>query len=179
MNEPADWSFSGANSLRLRVAPGTNFWQRTKHGRSLDNGHFLSLIVAGDFDMEVAALAYPNSQYDQAGLMARASDRSWIKTSAEFERPGWSRLGVVVTNDGWSDWSSQDVARTDYRFRVRRRGADFFIDVAAIEGPWSQIRVAHLVEGERPLSVGVYACAPVGNGFDARFEGFRLEQLGS
>lgn len=44
----------------------------------------------------------------EAGLMVRFSKDTWLKTSVEYIPDDNSKLGVVVTKNGYSDWSSQD-----------------------------------------------------------------------
>jgi regulation of enolase protein 1 (concanavalin A-like superfamily) len=43
------------------------------------------------------------------GLMIQCSPSCWLKCSVEAGAPGQpSQLGVVATNGGFSDWSTQD-----------------------------------------------------------------------
>ena len=106
--EPARWQLQPG---RLRVEPDaeTDFWQRTHYGFQVDNGHFLFAEVAGPFRLATQVRFEPAHQYDQAGLMVRLSADCWLKTSVEHEPGPINRLGVVVTNAGYSDWSTQDV----------------------------------------------------------------------
>ena len=151
----------------------TDFWQQTHYGFRPDNGHFLYALAPGDFVMTTQVQFRPVHQYDQAGLMVRVSPDCWLKTSVEFEPHGASRLGAVVTNGGWSDWSTQDWpgGRNSIRFRVRRSGADYIIEQAWAVSGWTQIRMAHLAEdpGDQPVAAGVYACSPTAAGFLAEF----------
>ena len=164
--------------LVVASAAGTDFWQRTHYGFRADNGHFLFAAWAGDFVLTTTVRFCPVHQYDQAGLMVRLSPACWLKTSVEFEPDRPSRLGAVVTNHGWSDWSTQDVPHglDAIALRVRREGADYIVEHAAADrgGPpdWSQMRIAHLAEdeGSGPVRCGLYACSPKGAGFVAEFE---------
>ena len=70
--------------------------------------------------------------------MVRLSPECWLKTSVEFEPGEPSRLGAVITNHGWSDWSTQDLdpaLARDVAFRVTRRGADYLVE--AVVGRWT------------------------------------------
>jgi regulation of enolase protein 1 (concanavalin A-like superfamily) len=80
-----------------------DFWQRTHYGFEADNGQILFAPVAGDFVLATQVRFHPVHQYDQAGLMVRVSPSGWLKTSAEYEPIGPSRLAAVVTNDTSSD----------------------------------------------------------------------------
>ena len=177
LNLPARWRV-GPAGLVVRPAAQTDFWQRTHYGFRADNGHFLHLKVAGDFSVTTRVRFHPAHAYDQAGLMVRVGRSCWIKTSVEYEPNGPCKLGAVVTNRGWSDWSLQDFprSRNEVRLRIRREAQDFRVEWARGPGAgWQLIRVAHLHGGAgRPVLCGVYACSPKGGGFRAEFGFLRV-----
>ena len=178
-NPPPDWS-PGRDGLVVRTAAGTDFWQGTHYGFRVDNGHLFAARVEGDFVLETEVVAAPVHQYDQAGLMVRLSERCWLKTSVEAEPGEPSRLGSVVTNAGWSDWSPRISTPTwpatspsgsPARCRLPGRGRD------RADGRWSQIRLGRLHEDEGgPVLAGLYACSPKGEGFAATFKRLRIER---
>jgi len=174
LNPPPDWSIDRAtSSLRMMPAANTDFWQQTHYGFRADNGHLLFTEVSGDFTITTRVRFHPAHQYDQAGLMVRANALCWIKTSVEHELDGPNRLGVVVTNHGFSDWSMQDFPRNENAvwLRIRKDAQDFVVEFARGEGVnWCLLRVAHLrVEGGAALQCGLYACCPKGGSFRAEF----------
>jgi uncharacterized protein len=180
LNPPACWYIdSGESKLVVMADSKTDFWQRTHYGFRADSGHFLGVEVGAEGAVEVSVSALPAHQYDQAGLMLRASEDCWLKTSVEYEGSGASQLGAVVTNHGFSDWSLQDFTggTYSYRLRVRWEKDDLFVEYADVEGePWRLIRVAHLFrESEAPLHCGLYACSPKGAGFQAQFQSLHIE----
>jgi regulation of enolase protein 1 (concanavalin A-like superfamily) len=103
--------------------------------------------------------------------MVRHSPSCWLKTSVEHEPGARGRLGAVVTNHGYSDWSTQPFAGDEVWLRVRREGADYIVDASEDGQAWEQIRMAHLAEDDGKLGVacGVYACSPKAAGFAAEF----------
>jgi uncharacterized protein len=105
---PPRWQL-GPEGLRFGTMAGTDFWQGTHYGFRVDNGHALLAEIGGDFALETRVRTQPVHQYDQAGLMVRLTPECWLKTSVEHEPGAPSRLGAVITNDGWSDWSTQDL----------------------------------------------------------------------
>ena len=114
--------------------------------------------------------------------MVRLSPQCWLKTSVEFEPGEPSRLGAVVTNAGWSDWSTQSIdpeAGRQVAFRITRRGADYLVEAALGQGAgWSQIRLARLHDDKGgPVTAGLYACSPKEAGFAAAFRYLRVERL--
>lgn len=179
---PPPYASSGGSLLEVRPAAQTDFWQRTHYGFRADTGHLLALDVEGDFRCETELTFRPAHQYDQAGLMVRLSPDCWLKTSVEYEPEGLCRLGAVVTNGGYSDWSTQDFdpGLRMVAFRVDREGSDYMVFYRAPPAAdWTQIRVAHLMEDQGgPVQVGLYACSPKGAGFEVRFDYIRIDGRG-
>jgi uncharacterized protein len=177
--EPARWSIeSPRHCLRIEPNSGTDFWQRTHYGFEADNGHLLFTPVAGDFVLTTKVRFHPVHQYDQAGLMVRVSPSCWLKTSVEYEPVGPSRLGAVVTNYAYSDWSTQGFASGpgEVWLRARREGDDYLIDASADGSRWEQLRISHLHEGRgQPVLCGLYACSPRGPGFMAEFDHLTID----
>jgi regulation of enolase protein 1 (concanavalin A-like superfamily) len=132
----------------------------------MDNFTFSARV---DFD-------YVN-QFDQCGLIFWLDAENWCKVSIEYENAAYSRLGSVVTNNGYSDWATTDlITPTSFFYRVSRRGPDFLLESSPTGIDFRQMRVFHLHRlGEttlemgrtpqlpppaQPVEVGVYACSP-------------------
>ena len=177
LNPPPFWTVNSA--LIVRPSEKTDFWQETHYGFRADNGHFLYTEVAGDFTISTKLRFHPAHPFDQAGLMVRAGPHYWIKTSVEHEPEGPGKLGAVVTNHGFSDWSVQDFPRSirEVSLRIRREGSDFTVEFARRpRTPWKMLRIAHLeVAPGAPLACGLYACSPKEAGFRAEFNFLRIE----
>ncbi len=183
---PKHWT-SGDSRLIVHPEDHTDFWQRTHYGFSADNGHFLHCEVAGNFVVSTAVRSFPLHQYDQSGLMVRCSPTCWLKTSVEFEPDGPCRLGVVITRDGFSDWSTQDfpAGEDTIQLRVQVKGQDVQVEFEAPgagsiteRARWSQIRLGHLpIPQGSAVQAGVYACSPKGAGFRAEFLHLTIESL--
>jgi uncharacterized protein len=181
LNEPPAWEVRG-ETLIATAGPRTDFWRTTHYGFVRDNGHLWFRQWEGDFVAEVTVTGDYRDQYDQAGLMVRHSADCWLKTSVELEPGEPSRLGAVVTNAGWSDWSTQSIdpeAGRQAAFRITRRGADYLVEAALGQGAgWSQIRLARLHDDTGgTVTAGLYACSPKEAGFAAVFRYLRIEPL--
>ena len=165
-----------ADKLVVTTVPGTDFWQRTHYGFNKDNGHCLLTKIKNDFLMEVKTSFSPNKQYDQCGLMVRIDQDNWIKTSVEFESPGHSLLGSVVTNNGFSDWAMIDINQSinEMWFRIQSRGKDFLIEYSHNGNVWHQQRITHLHKDFTDLDIGIYACSPMDSSFVSEFENLRI-----
>jgi regulation of enolase protein 1 (concanavalin A-like superfamily) len=178
MNPPSSW-FVDADESVLVVMPRANsdFWQRTHYGFRSDTGSFLYVKREKNFYMSTRVHLLPKHQYDQAGLMVRISADCWIKTSVEYEVEKPSVLGAVVTNDGYSDWSTQEYRGDTIEFQITRKGADYLVHWRESEQPWRQLRICHLHEdnGENPVLCGLYACCPKRAGLVAKFDYLMIE----
>jgi uncharacterized protein len=183
---PPDTWWINNPGLVIEPQGKTDYWQRTHYGFVADNGHFLFIPQEKDFILTTRVHVYPIHQYDQAGLMVRISPQFWIKTSVEYEPEGPSRLGVVVTRNGYSDWSTQNYISksNELELRIKRKAEDYVveyreprIELLGEVNKWVQIRMAHL-EGEEgvPLKCGLYACSPIAGGFRAEFMYLSVEE---
>src|SRR5262245_55673602 len=101
LNEPKVWNVSG-DTISLITEAKTDFWQSTFYGFKHDNGHFYFDRIAGDFTAELSFSAAYEEHYDQAGLMLRFSERSWLKAGVEYVN-GKCTLATVLTREQ-SDW---------------------------------------------------------------------------
>jgi len=164
------------NRLKINSSPDTDFWQRTHYGFQRDNGHCFLTDIQGDFSMTVRTGFHPRKQYDQCGLIVRLDSENWIKASVEFESENHSRLGSVVTNNGYSDWATIDVnsqVQTMW-YRIQSRGNDFLIEYSPDGDQWMQLRITHLLSPFEKIAVGVYSCSPMDSTFEALFDNFEL-----
>jgi len=173
--------------LVIKPDAKTDYWQKTHYGFVVDNGPFLHLELEGDFNLSTRVRFHPAHQYDQAGLMVRFSPDYWIKTAVEHEPDGPARLGAVVTDHGYSDWSTQNAPAnlSELELKVKREGNDYLVYYREVNLPgaseggkdWTQIRMAHLQPPEMtPIQCGLYACSPIGGGFRAEFDYLRVER---
>jgi len=166
------------DGLEIITDVETDFWQRTHYGFQRDNGHCLFTRLAGNFRVSTQARFMPETQYDQCGLMVRADAGHWIKLSTELENQHISRLGSVVTNQGYSDWATQDVRSdiTERWYRISRCENDFLLESAEDGQDWKQLRITHLHNAPETLEVGLYACSPIGANFCCRFPCLKIDE---
>ncbi|ACK69598.1 protein of unknown function DUF1349 [Gloeothece citriformis PCC 7424] len=176
-NEPQDWKIE--NSCLIIRPEKTDFWQKTHYGFERDNGHCLLYQASGDFSLTTGVKFRAKHQYDQAGLIIRYSKDFWLKTSVEYEDKQLSRLGVVVTNFGYSDWSTQDFSSTIDKiyFKIIKQGQDYTVQFQVNDASWSQLRIAHLHQEALEVQCGLYACSPVEIGYQAEFDFIEIQQL--
>jgi uncharacterized protein len=181
--EPQSWSLDPERSrLTLRTDENTDYWQRTHYGFQADNGHYLYAETDRNFRLTTKVEAFPKSKYDQAGLMIRFSEDAWVKTSLEYIPGGLSKLGAVVTNRGYSDWSTQQVPldseSVHVYVRISRIARNVYVDFSWDGEVWNQIRIAHLdIPDPASVMAGLYACSPQGKDQVVHFDFLTLEEL--
>ena len=171
-NAPAKWSDDGT-VIRVTSEPKTDFWRKTHYGFIRDNGHFYHRPVEGDFEARVKFSGHYTDLYDQAGLMIRADETTWIKCGIEFVH-GQQYVSAVVTRD-YSDWSVVPLAHPPEAvwLCVIREGATAEVSFSLDAVDYTMIRTAHLTSAPT-VSVGIMCASPEGDGFDSVFGAFSV-----
>lgn len=175
LNEPPGVERDG-EALVVTTARNTDFWQRTAYGFVHDDGHFLGAPFAPEAAIEVTFRADFTEQFDQAGLMLRASPELWLKTGVEVT-DGAPFASVVVTKER-SDWSVAPLpphaVEHALTFRASRKGDAVTVRYRVREEPhWHLLRVAH-VPPQAELMAGPMCCSPTREGLSVRFEPVRV-----
>jgi regulation of enolase protein 1 (concanavalin A-like superfamily) len=167
LNQPKLWSRKGG-VLTMRAEPKTDFWRKTFFGYVTDNGHLVSRAIAGDFRATVNVSGDFESQYDQAGLMARLHPSCWMKCGVEYV-DGVQNVSSVFTRD-FSDWAGvpRESAAESMWFRLVRKGSALTFSFSLDGRTFREVRQGHLTDA-RSVQVGVMAAAPEGGGFTVSF----------
>lgn len=178
--------------VEIVTDPGTDFWQRSYYGFRNDNAPALLVESALNFTWTAKAAFEYRQQFDQCGLVVYLDSDNWFKAGVEYENAGFSRLGSVVTNLGYSDWATTDITPPAFIwYRLSRRGPDFLIESSLDGQTFQQMRIFHMhLLGEttaemgashapmpagKAIRFGLYACSPNPSSFTARFSDFKLE----
>lgn len=186
INQPQRFTI-GHESITITTEPHTDLWLRTYYGFQHDNAP--TILLTSDFNFSFTTRVSFNYQarFDQAGVVIYIDCDNWFKASIEYENNDISRLGSVVTNQGYSDWATTDISKiTSIWYRLSRRGADFLIEYSFNGKDFKQMRIFHLSAlGEtdataaqlapteifaQPVRFGIYACSPLDSSFTATFE---------
>ena len=135
--------------------------------------------IENDFELRTEVSFDGKHRFDQAGLCIRFDEDNWVKTSAEFETEEMAHLGAVVTNLGYSDWSTQEIPSSvkKIEFKLIRKGQDVEIYARHGDRKFEQIRVAHLHQVAKTVKAGIYACSPTERGYVAIFHRLEIVNL--
>ena len=165
--------------IEMITEPHTDLWQRTYYHFRNDNApvlqietdeKYFSFVVKTEFDTKV--------RYDQSGIVMYLDSENWLKASMEYENEEIQRLGSVVTNNGYSDWSSVDVDAKikSIWFRFSRRDDDFCIESSTDGVHFKQMRICHMFNVKDTIRFGVYACSPENSSFKATFTNMEITE---
>jgi regulation of enolase protein 1 (concanavalin A-like superfamily) len=155
-------------ALTIRPCAKTDMWMRTFYTPTLIkcNAPVLGvhLPTIGWTTTETRFTVTPCHQFDQGGLCAYIDDDRWLKAGIEVV-DGQPRVSVVVTNRGFSDWSTRSFPGLELSMRLHQRDHSFVVEVqhgsdsgdkaadGAADGAvvaekkstaWEFIRIAHL-----------------------------------
>jgi uncharacterized protein len=192
LNQPRQFEIAD-RSVKIVTEPNTDLWQRSYYGFRNDNAHALQVESGDNFTLTAKASFQYRTQFDQCGLIIYLRSDDWFKASIEYENENFSRLGSVVTNFGYSDWATTDIATTTAMwYRLSRRGPDFLIESSPSGQDFKQMRVFHLhclgettaemgklnppAPATQPIWFGLYACSPLNSSFVATFTDLKLEE---
>ena len=165
--------------VEMVTEPFTDLWQRTYYHFRNDNApvlqltskeKYFSFVVKTTFDTKV--------RYDQSGVVMYLDSENWLKASIEYENDVIQRLGAVVTNNGYSDWSSCDVDASikTVWFRLSRRDDDFCVENSFDGVNFKQMRICHMFNVKDEISFGIYACSAEKSSFKAVFEDMEITE---
>ncbi len=165
--------------VEMVTEPFTDLWQRTYYHFRNDNApvlqltskeKYFSFVVKTTFDTKV--------RYDQSGVVMYLDSENWLKASIEYENDVIQRLGAVVTNNGYSDWSSCDVDASikTVWFRFSRRDDDFCVENSFDGVNFKQMRICHMFNVKDEISFGIYACSAENSSFKAVFEDMEITE---
>jgi regulation of enolase protein 1 (concanavalin A-like superfamily) len=172
LNEPSEWSV-GADQLVVVTNRGTDFWRETHYGFTRDSGHFFGCETDGAFTATLRVRARYEALYDQAGIMVRPDQSTWLKAGIELS-DGEALLGSVLTL-GRSDWATGP---------FRGDASDFWIRVTVAQGVlrlqasgdgrrWPLARLCPFPSAAR-YRVGPMCCTPERAGLQVVFSDFTL-----
>ena len=143
-----------------------------RKGRTRDevDEQFFSFVVKTDFDTK--------HRYDQSGIVMYLDSDNWLKAASEYENEQIQRLGSVVTNNGYSDWSSMDIDASikSMWFRFSRRENDFCIENSFDGVNYKQMRICHMFNAKKTISFGIFACSAEDSSFEASFTNMEITE---
>lgn len=164
--------------IEITTQPFTDLWQRTYYHFQNDNAPVLQMTTDDEYFSFVVKTSFTSQhRFDQCGLVVYLDSDNWLKASIEYEDEKRQHLGSVVTNQGYSDWATTEIAAdvTEMWYRLSRRGQDFRLENSVDGQTFQQMRICHLHQARGRISFGIYACSPENSSFTARFTQMSLE----
>lgn len=174
-NEPEKWEVNN-NTLNMYVTPQSDYWRISHYGFTVDDAPFLYTTYGGEFEVKVKISGDYKARFDQSGLMLRIDPENYIKAGIEFH-DGKYKLSTVVTHRT-SDWSVIELEKPVpfvWIKAVRRLDA-VEVFYSFDDKYYIMMRNAWL-QDNCPVMVGLMGACPDGNGFNAKFENFKVTHL--
>lgn len=165
--------------ITIITDPETDLWQRTYYGFQNDNAPVLQMKTSRKFFSFTVKTSFDSSVlFDQCGIAIYIDSENWMKASIEYENEKVSRLGSVVTNNGYSDWATRDIPTSirEMWYRLSRRESDYYIETSLDGVNFEQMRVFHLFSGDGEISFGIYAASPGDHSFTAKFTDMKVSE---
>lgn len=159
-------------ALTVTAREGSDAWCTTSYGFVHDDAHALLAPFGSNDAMEATFALDYEQQFDQAGLMLRASGSEWIKVGVEVS-DGAPQVGAVVTHT-YSDWSLAPVPQWSGRqitLRASRNGDAVTVRARVDDEPFQLVRLAYL-DPALHVMAGPYCCSPTRAGLTVSFTGW-------
>ncbi|QDY87576.1 DUF1349 domain-containing protein [Mycoplasma anserisalpingitidis] len=169
--KPNNFSISD-EKIEIVSEPKTDLWQRTYYHFRNDNAPLLQISTSEKFFSFTVKTQFDSKhRFDQCGIIMYLDSENWIKASIEYENEKFQHLGAVVTNNGYSDWSTTEIDANikSMWYRLSRREDDFKIECSLDGKEFKQMRICHINKATDKINFGIYACSPEDSSFKATF----------
>lgn len=169
--EPKSYSIT-EDKIEIVTLPYTDLWQRTYYHFRNDNAPVLQISTDRKYFSFIVKTEFESKhRFDQCGIVMYLDSENWLKGSIEYENEEFQHLGSVVTNNGYSDWSTTAIDSTikSMWYRFSRREDDYCIECSTDGVHYNQMRICHMWNGAGTIRFGIYACSPEDSSFKAIF----------
>ncbi|MBN2991700.1 DUF1349 domain-containing protein [Pseudomonas cedrina subsp. fulgida] len=175
LNKPSVFQAFTDGALEVATDSQTDFWRETHYGFIRDSGHFLGFTTSGAFTAQVRVNADFHELYDQAGIMVRLDEKTWLKAGIEIN-DGRPMIGSVLTQ-GQSDWAPGCFTGNpnDFWLRVTVSNGALRLQYSTEGVTWPLLRLAPFPEA-KTYTVGPMCCTPQRQGLRVRFSEWSLSQ---
>lgn len=176
--EPKSYSITD-EKIEIITNPHTDLWQKTYYHFINDNAPVLQMETEEKYFSFVVKTQFDgNQRFDQCGVVMYLDSENWLKGSIEYENEKFQHLGSVVTNNGYSDWATTEIDTSvkSMWYRLSRREDDYCIECSTDGITYRQMRICHMVKGNRKIKFGIYACSPENSSFKATFTDMNITE---
>lgn len=175
---PKEYEISD-KKIEIVTLPHTDLWQETYYHFKNDNAPVLQLTTDERYFSFVVKTQFDSKhRFDQCGIVMYLDSQNWLKASIEYENERFQHLGSVVTNNGYSDWATNEIDANikSMWYRLSRREDDYCIECSSDGIIFKQMRICHMHKGNGTISFGIYACSPEDSSFKAIFTDMEISE---
>lgn len=174
-NEPDSWNIQGS-TLTMQVPGHCDYWRISHYGFTVDDAPFLYTTYGGEFEAKVKISGDYKVRFDQACMMIRIDKENYLKTGIEYV-DGKYHLSCVVTHHT-SDWSVIELDKpVDFVWIKAVRRLDAVEVFYSFDDKTYTLMRNCWMQDNTPVQVGLAAACPDGEGFQARFDNFKVKRL--
>ena len=170
LNEPKD-KIVKEKSVLISSDPHTNLWNQTFTHETHHNAPMLVFDCEDEMTLTIKVDFHLAKKYDQCGLVVYITEGCWFKLCVEAMDDVASKVITVVTQNGYSDQSSMNIASQIHSmyFRIHHRNFTFLAQNSFNGIHYKDMRLFHLDPLGQRLKLGVFVASPLNSSFDAKF----------
>ena len=170
-NEP-DFNFL-EDSIVIKPAKKTDYWQDRKHSICINSGHFFYSNHANDFSI-TCKWEIPDEipQMAQFGIMSRIDNNNWCKISLTKDKNNKLFILVSVTNGNISDFCKfiPIGQSTSISYKIQAIDNIFSLSYSFDGINFNLLRVFQFIKDSQIYQIGAYTCNPTEQDFKAILE---------
>ncbi|UVK41184.1 DUF1349 domain-containing protein [Mesorhizobium sp. AR10] len=163
------------NDAVIEAGPNTDWFFDPRGNAKLRNVPSMAMsIEAPVFSLQAKVTADFGSRFDGGTIFVQASEDTWAKIAFEYSPQRVPTLVSVVTKGVSDDCDGPPFEKEAVYLRLSAQDGAFAFHFSEAGSHWHFLRWFSLPRGSGPLTIGLSAQSPLGNGCRVRFSDIRL-----
>ncbi|MBA1144702.1 DUF1349 domain-containing protein [Mesorhizobium neociceri] len=163
------------NDAVIEAGPNTDWFFDPRGKAKLRNVPSMAMsIEAPVFSLQAKVTADFGSRFDGGTIFVQASEDTWAKIAFEYSPQHIPTIVSVVTKGVSDDCDGPSFEKEAVYLRLSAQDGAFAFHFSETGSHWHFLRWFSLPRGSGPLTIGLSAQSPLGNGCRVRFSDIRL-----
>jgi regulation of enolase protein 1 (concanavalin A-like superfamily) len=163
------------NDVVIEAAPNTDWFFDPRGKARLRNVPSVALSTQTPvFALQAKVSAGFGSRFDGGTIFVQASDTAWAKIAFEYSPQHVPTIVSVVTKDVSDDCDGPSFEKEAVYLRLSAQDGTFAFHFSETGSNWRFLRWFSLSYDSGPLTIGLSAQSPLGNGCRVRFSDISL-----
>jgi regulation of enolase protein 1 (concanavalin A-like superfamily) len=164
-----------ANDAVIEAGPNTDWFFDPRGNAKLRNVPSLAMSIETPiFTLQAKVTADFGSRFDGGTIFVQSSEDTWAKIAFEYSPQHIPTIVSVVTKEVSDDCDGPSFEKEAVYLRLSAQDGAFAFHFSETGSHWRFLRWFSLPRGAGPLTVGLSAQSPLGNGCRVRFSDIRL-----